>query len=162
MKKIKITRGQSAIVDDWWFAELNRNKWQASWAAGTKSYRAKREVSIGGKKITIYMHAVVARTSEGMETDHINHNTLDNREENLRVCTHSENQHNRGKQINNTSGYKGVFRRGKKWRAEIGINGKKVYLGTFSTARDAACVYDLVAKEFHGIGAELGDVMGIK
>ncbi len=71
--------------------------------------------------------------------DHIDRDNTNNKIENLRDVSSSTNQLNRGKQINNTSGYKGVYldkRRGN-WVAEIKINYKKHWLGSYSTAEKA-------------------------
>ena len=155
-KQISLTQGQVAIVDDWWFDELNQYKWFAQWQPDTKSFRAVRSSSrLLGKRKFILMHVVIAGTPNRMVTDHINHNTLDNREINLRVCTCSQNLTNRGKQANNTSGYKGVFEDGKNWLAQIRFNGKQYYLKTWPTKEQAARAYDEAAKRLHGEFADL-------
>lgn len=84
--------------------------------------------------------------------DHINQNTFDNRKQNLRECTQSENSMNRGKNKNNTSGYKGVIWRKdcKKWQCRIGVNNKRICLGFFTNPRDAAFFYNLHAIKYHG------------
>lgn len=73
------------------------------------------------------------------ETDHINGDKKDNRWENLRECTQSENQHNSKIPINNTSGVKGVSfdNRVGKWKAYITIKGKQTYLGSFLQKSEA-------------------------
>jgi len=75
--------------------------------------------------------------------DHINRNRADNRIENLRVCTASQNLMNRPKQSNNTSGYKGVARVSKsgKWRATLGTK----HLGCFDTPEEAFEAYSAAA-----------------
>ncbi len=74
----------------------------------------------------------------GMEVDHINGVRLDNRRSNLRIVTVSQNQLNRHRlNRNNTSGYHGVCPAQGKWRAEIRLNRKKVYLGYFGTPEAA-------------------------
>ena len=151
MKEIKLTQGQVAIVDDWRFEELNQYKWYASWNSSTKSFCVARVTSkLLGKPKTLFMHAVIMGTPKGMETDHINHNTLDNREVNLRVCSRSQNQMNKGKRADNTSGFKGVFKHNSGWRARIRANRKCYNLGTFPTREEAARAYDIGAKRLHG------------
>lgn len=84
--------------------------------------------------------------------DHKNKNRLDNRKENLRICTPSQNQHNKPIYANNKSGYKGVTWHsiGKKWQAQIMINNKYKYLGLFETPKLAYEAYCKVAIELHG------------
>ena len=79
------------------------------------------------------MHSVIAKTPKGLETDHIDGDTLNNQKRNLRVCTKSQNQHNRKISSNNKSGFKGVSynKKNKKWQADIQCNGVKIYLGYF-------------------------------
>lgn len=75
----------------------------------------------------------------GQLVDHINHNRADNRKKNLRLCSGSENDRNRKRYSNNTSGITGVFfdkKRGK-WVANITYNGRKIYLGRFQTKEEA-------------------------
>jgi hypothetical protein len=153
MKEIQLTQGQVAMVDDWWFDELNQYKWRATWCSFTKSYYAVRHSKmLFGKRTSIRMHAVIAGTQKGMHTDHINHNTLDNQSGNLRICTNSQNQMNQGK---HTDKYKGVRVCRKKWQALIQLNGKQYYLGTYFTPEDAARAYDESAKQLYGEYANL-------
>lgn len=83
--------------------------------------------------------------------DHINHDRTDNRIANLRECSQSQNSCNRPAPINNISGYKGVSLRGNgKWRAKIHKNGKAINLGTYICRHEAARVYNLAARMYHG------------
>jgi len=151
MKEIKLTQGQVALVDDSLFDYLNQTKWYAEWRLDRKSYVAARHSkTLFGKSTKIYMHAIIMHTPKGAQTDHRNHDTLDNRKQNLRICTNAQNQHNSGKHSDNTSGYKGVRKSGRKWRTEIRINGEYRYLGTFDTRELAAHAYDEAAKRLHG------------
>jgi len=84
--------------------------------------------------------------------DHVNGSKTDNRFENLRQATHSENMRNRGAQKNNACGYKGVYftKKDKRWVANIWLHGKKKYLGEFSTPEDAHAAYCAAAEKYHG------------
>ena len=109
------------------------------------------------RRKTLQLHRLLMNPPKGMVIDHINHNGLDNRRENLRICTRAENSRNRGKQKNNTSGYKGVcwYKRDKKWRAQIKKDSKKIHIGYFDIIEDAARAYDAKAKELFGEFAHL-------
>lgn len=82
--------------------------------------------------------------------DHINGKKLDNRIINLREASRSQNQSNRPKQKNNTSGFKGVTRHRDGWMAKIKLNGKTHYVGTFKTPEEASAAYAAAAKTIHG------------
>ena len=104
------------------------------------------------RKVKLYIHRLIMDAPKGMDVDHINGNPLDNRKSNLRICTHAENQRNKGAYKNNTSGYKGVswYKRDKKWIAGIKHNNKGIYIGLFEDKEEAARAYDKKAKELHG------------
>ena len=144
--KIPLTRGYVALVDPI-DADLLRYKWCIS-TQRHKVY-ACRGVSAHGKWTTEQLHRVILsrmtqrRLLRSEYSDHINGNGLDNRRANLRLSTGSENGWNRGKQVNNTSGYKGVFQIGNrmKWRAQIRHLGKSIHLGTFDNREEAHAAY---------------------
>ena len=142
---IPLTRNQNAIVDAADFEWLSHYNWTARWAVNRKSFTA--FTRIDGKRVE--MHALLCSAG----ADHIDRNPLNNRRENLRPATPSQNQFNRRKQRNNTSGYKGVgFSKEKGlWRAYIANDTKKfIHLGYFAKAEDAARAYDAAAIRFHG------------
>jgi hypothetical protein len=95
-----------------------------------------------------YLHKFLMNPEESEVVDHINRNPFDNRDENLRVCTQSENVINRGLQKNNTSGVRGVAydKSRDRWIAQIGINNKNIYLGSFAN-KDDAIKARLIAEE---------------
>lgn len=84
--------------------------------------------------------------------DHKNMKRGKNRLPNLRPATHSLNKANRPKQINNTSGAKGVYwsNKGRIWCAQIGINNQVKYLGSFTSKRKAAAAYATAARAHFG------------
>ena len=87
----------------------------------------------------IYLHRYIMNPKEGELVDHINHNKADNRKCNLRICTSSQNGINKSMMSNNKSGYTGVvwLETVQKWKAQIRINKKNIYLGTYENIEDA-------------------------
>ena len=83
--------------------------------------------------------------------DHINGDSLDNRIDNLRLVTESENSKNRKKGNNNTTGFKGVYQnKDGSISARIDVNGKNKYLGSFKTVELAAKAYKEASIKYHG------------
>lgn len=87
------------------------------------------------------LHRWLVSAPKGMEVDHINHDTLDNRRENLRVITTAQNQQNRkGAQTNNkTSGIRNVHwhKSSNSWEVQVKLNRKKIFIGCFKDIHDA-------------------------
>lgn len=146
---IPLTQGQFAIVDAADFDWLNQWKWCAMWCPKMNSFYALRRV----KNIAILMHRLILGLEYGdpREGDHIESGkTLDNRRNNLRIATRSQNKCNKRLQRNNTSGYNGVdFQRGK-WRARVKKHGKEIIVGYYPTAEDAHLARCEAAKVLHG------------
>lgn len=88
-------------------------------------------------KGNIALHRYLLNAPEGKVVDHINGNTRDNTLENLRICTHTENMYNSKLYSSNTSGVKGVYKVGNKYRAIITVNTKDKHLGMFDTIEEA-------------------------
>jgi hypothetical protein len=107
---------------------------------------------------TTLLHQAVYVAPKGYVIDHINHDKLDNRRENLRLCTRKENVRNQLAHKDNTSGYKGVTRSGKYYKAAIGVDGSVIYLGSFGSRHDAARAYNEAATEHFGEFASLNKI----
>lgn len=105
---------------------------------------------INGKVKNVVLHRLITKAKKGECVDHINHNTLDNRKKNLRICTNSQNMKNCDFYKCNTSGFKGVYRKGEKFFAKIRCDNKDIYLGIFKEILDAALVYDYAADKLFG------------
>jgi hypothetical protein len=154
MAIILLTKGFSAIVDDEDFNDLSKYNWYVL-KQGDKYYRAvrhsnKNETYYKNRK-TILMHRQILgfNLNDKRKIDHINHNPLDNRKQNLRICTSIENSQNSIKRENVTSVYKGVsfHKNRKKYQAYIHINKKYTYLGFHENEIDTALAYNKAAKE---------------
>ncbi len=150
--QIQLTQGQVTTVDPKEYARLSQFKWHAWWNVNGKCFYAVRTLELDGKKTTSYMHREIMRAPKGVQVDHEDHDTLNNQRYNLRCASCSENGCNRGKQINNKSGFKGVrwHTRDKCWMAAIKIHQKYKHLGTFASAEDAFEAYKQAARTLHG------------
>lgn len=128
MKRVKLTRGKYALVDDNDFENVSNYKWYCS----SMGYASRTEIK-GGKRKEVLMHRFLLNAQKGVEVDHINRNPLDNTRKNLRFCTRSENNHNRGLNRNNSSGYTGIYwhKKAQKWQAQIMLDKKRVNIGLF-------------------------------
>ena len=152
MKKIKLSQGKVALVDDKDYDILVQHGWYAHKPPSSKTYYACHSVKRGKKVETIFMHRVILNAPKGKQVDHKNRNGLDNRRNNIRLCTGSENGSNVGLKANNTSGYKGVswHKPTKKWGVKIKLNGKSIHLGHFIDKHEAARIYNEAALKYHG------------
>lgn len=151
--EIKLTKGKVAIVDECdrdlvqhhsWYAKCDNGIWYAS-----------TRVAAG----MISMHRLLTDSPE-LEVDHIDGDGLNNRRNNLRVCTHADNIRNQRKHQRKggcSSRFKGVCwdKYNRKWRATIVPSGKKLYLGLFVQEEDAARAYDEAARIHYGEFARL-------
>lgn len=105
---------------------------------------------------TIFLHKLICDTKN--QIDHINQDKLDNRKVNLRICTHQQNQFNKTKQSNNTSGYKGVTcLSNNRFMAQIKKGDYKISKN-FNNIIDAAIWYNSKAKELFGEFAYLNEI----
>jgi hypothetical protein len=143
---IALAKGYFAIVDADDYEKLSQYKWHVKVArSGFYAYRTENR-----KRIS--MHRQILNAPPGMHCDHINHNGLDNRKANLRLCTPQQNSFNQHPRFNSTSKYKGVSwsREARKWRADIKHNGRTIYIGYFEDEAEAAIAYDDYAIDLFG------------
>ena len=147
MNEIKLTQGKVTLVDDEDFGSLNSHKWYFGGGYVVRNVR-----DSDGTRSKWPMHwEVIGKPQKGKETDHINCNKLDNRKENLRIVTRSQNRMNVGKYKNNTSGFKGVsmVKDSGKWQAHILVRGKNMKLGYFLTKELAYRAYCDTCIKYH-------------
>jgi len=153
MKEIKLTQGKTTLVDDEDLEYLLQFKWYVSFNKVSKRWVAQRHNIKNGKRKMVYMHREIMNAPDKLFVDHRNHDTLDNRKQNLRICTKTENAINRkGACINSTSKYLGVSwnKNNNKWETYIAKNSKKIFLGFFNNEEKAAIIRDKVAIQLHG------------
>lgn len=130
---------------------------QYRWHICGKGYAWTTWARDDGKAVS--MHSMVL----GKMCDHINNNPIDNRLENLRLCSHQQNQMNKLSCARSVVPFKGVSMAsgGIKYVAKICANGKHYYLGRYTNARDAALSYDDAARRLHGEFACTNESLGL-
>lgn len=160
-KKIQLTQGAYATVEDEDYAELNQHRWYL----GDTGY-AMRTVyvcRVHGKemKYNVRMHRVILGVSSKEMVDHIDGNKLNNMRSNLRVCSKAQNNRNRVGNTTSNCGYKGVHKRKNgTYRSKIECDGKVYNLGSFTDAADAAVAYNNKALLLFGAFAKLNIIKG--
>lgn len=155
MKRIRISSGHYAIVDDIDYPLVSKYTWTLS-KSGNRLYAitTKRRTPIKySKRDTIYLHRLIMNVSGWHNcVDHINGDGLDCRRSNIRLCTRGQNAMNLKIRVDNSSGYKGVYfnQQRKKYAAQIQIDKKTKFLGLFHTKEEAAEKYNEYALMYYG------------
>lgn len=156
-RTIPLTRGYVTIVDDEDFEWLSKWNWTAI-ANDKGCLYAVRGYHRGSIQYRIRIHRLLLGISDpGIQGDHINGDTLDNRKANLRICTSRQNSQNRRAKTGTSSQYKGVglHKPSGKWTARIMYDGVAISLGAHITEEEAAVAYDNKARELFGAFARL-------
>jgi len=145
---VPLTQGQIALIDDADEPIVAGVRWKVL-DHGRRLYAVGRIV---GSSSTFYMHRLLLDAPPGSDVDHLNGDGLDNRRENLRLATRSQNLWNSRLSAANKSGYKGVApgRQPGHWRALLVHNQRTISLGQYDTPEEAARAYDARARELHG------------
>ena len=157
MKEIPLTRGMVALVDDDDFERIAKYRWYAHRNSSGIVYARATIKDSNGRNKRIRMHRLVLNECAPL-IDHVNGNGLDNRKQNLRLASNSQNLGNSRKGFGQgSSKYRGVHwdRMARFWRACISIKNRTKWLGTFPSEIEAATAYDLAAKEHFGDFARL-------
>ena len=141
-----LINGGYALVSDEDYEYLSQWKW----AKDPTGYA--RRTNLLPKTLSRNMHRLLINPPAGLVVDHINGNRLDNRRENLRLCTQSQNLGNSGINSTNKSGIKGVCYCSQtgKWKAYLSLDGKQHWLGRFGNIEDAARARAIAASEKYG------------
>ena len=128
--------------------------WNEFGAKKGKRPRAYRRFKVGKTWKLVYLHRFLLNPPAGMCVDHINGDTLDNRRENLRICTYSQNSQNVKVQErpNKSSSFKGIYfdKARQKYVVRVSVAGKTHMIGAFKYEQNAAKAYNRAAKELHG------------
>jgi len=174
MRKITLTKGYVALIDDIDFDRINQHSWQAVVEDRVKNvpvtaYAQRTEwygVDTGGKRLrrTVRMARVILDAQPGEQVDHIERpahgaKVVDNRRSNLRLATHAQNMRNQRIRKGGSSRHKGVcfHRKERCWRAQITVNGRQIHIGRYHVEADAADAYDAAAIKHHGQFAQLNN-----
>ncbi len=146
MKKIKLTQGKYALIDDKDYKNISQYTW---WSMkGAYTFYARTEV----KRKCLLMHRIIMNAKKGQIVDHRDGDGLDNRRKNLRIVTCQQNLWNWRNKHKGASKYKGVHwvKNCKKWRAQITHNSKVIYLGMSTNEKDMARAYDKAVEKYRG------------
>ncbi len=148
VRRIPLTKGKFATVDAADYAWLSRHRWFAI-KRGRTWYACRRE----GRR-TILMHREIMKAPKGRVVDHYDGNGLNNRRDNLRLCSARQNAYN-VRRPSPDSQYVGVLRCGLLWAARLFHDGREHWLGVYDTEIEAAVARDAKATELQGSHAYL-------
>jgi hypothetical protein len=154
MQTISLTNSDKvATVDDADFDTLSQYSWRLHKVR--HSDHLEYAVRAGNNQTQVFMHRQLTVVTKGQSVDHANGDGLDNRQTNLRVCTHAENMRNRKAEGWGRSSFKGVYfeKNKNRWAAQLVLNGKKIRK-YFKTELEAARHYNILATKFFGVFAK--------
>ena len=130
MKMIEIIQGKhSYLISDEDIEKVRKYKWYKDIQSGYWFTK------INDKKL--YLHRYITNNNTKNPTDHISGDKNDNTRENLRICTRAVNARNQRIKSNNETGYRNIFKSGKKYILQACVNGKTKTFGIYDTIEDA-------------------------
>jgi hypothetical protein len=151
--------GFKVLIDEDDYERVTAHKWRVMWGKAKKEqlYYFRSAFWLKDKKEykDTFLHRFIMGCThgDGNVVDHKNHNTLDCRKENLRICTPTQNTQNSRMYRTNKIGYKGIKQDPSTghWSARIQTpDGVRLSLGTYSSAEDAAKAYDRASLAYFG------------
>lgn len=155
MAQVRLTSGKVALVDDADYEAVSQFKWNAHFERGR--WYACRSTFKGGKRGVVRMHRQILGAGPKDIVDHKNHDGLDNRRENIRICTKQQNQQNmKGHGLWSKGVTFSKVNKRNPWVARIHVSGKTICLGYYKTEGEAASAYREAAHKYHGEFAYTG------
>lgn len=168
MKKVQLTKGYTTLVSNTDYKRVIKHTWKAHEArrkdGSIKNVYAVRNLPrTNGKRLDQKLHRfILGIIDPKIHVDHKDRDGLNNQRGNLRVSQNKNSQNSKLKS-NNTSGFKGVYwnKPACVWIARIYFEGKRIHLGCFLKATDAAKAYDRVAVKYFGKFACTNKILGL-
>lgn len=161
MKTLKINSSKygliNVLLDDEDYERIEKDFKNLKWTITKNRNKFYVQKTVNDKHI--YLHRYIMNCPKDKYVDHINHNTLDNRKQNLRITNNADNLRNGEIRVNNKTGVKGVYFDNKrnKYVANIKVNYKGIFLGRFDTLEEAAQVRKKAEIKYWAVNG--GDVL---
>jgi len=156
MRVIGLNKNSHVIVDDDDYDRVMEHKWSLVTKSGCEySHRCVDSRRSRQVHQTLHYFILGIKPKKGLEVHHRDGDGLNNTKANLVVLNRIQHRHTRGKPSNNTSGYKGVGKRGDRWVAKFKARGLWVHVGYFNTAREAAIAHDKFSVKMFGKDARV-------
>lgn len=144
--ELAITKGKCVLVNEGDAETVGMFNWHASASTAGRTCYAKAYVT--GRSAS-YLHRVIL-CFPLLPVDHINGNGLDNRRQNLRLCSQHQNSCNWSHVPGGTSLFRGVIKVKNRWQVHISHKMKSIYVGSYTTELAAALAYDAEAYRLRG------------
>ena len=155
-RRIPLSNGGFIRVDSSDYSACSQHKW-FKFLVG-RSYYAMTYID----REQVLLHRFLLSPPPEKHVDHANGDGLDNRRENLRVCSRAENMQTQRKKVGTQSTFKGICKTGSgRWSASIEQSENRLYLGAFDTEVEAAKQYDRAARVFFGRFARTNEMLGL-